>query len=314
MPAMTDSRRTDRAIDVAWRAARDPAANVKALLRGAEIFTGQALLDESDALIARARRLLEGSAVESGGFLERLSAVNRTLREDQNGKRLKEHGTARQRLDSGDDFVLLEKPSSRTLVVVLATMFEDFWISLPVLQCYLATYGCSVLYLRDASNRMYLHGVAGAGPDFAALETAVRRAAEERDIGDVRILGFSSGGYAGLLLASRIGASAYLGFSIRTDFDPNSPLPLDRLATRVGSADDTPDLLLDLKAVTLETRSPRRGVLYYGEAAVIDAAHAEHMRDVPGFILKPLKAGLHNSVMTLLARNEFARVLKTFLS
>ena len=192
-------------------------------------------------------------------------------------------------------------------------MFEDFWISLPILHCYLAAHDCSVLYLRDASNRMYLHGVASTGPDFAALEAAVRRSAEERGIGDIRIMGFSSGGYAGLLLASLIGASAYLGFSIRTDLDPKSALPLDRLATRIGSADDTPDLLQDLKGVVLQTKAPRRGVLYYGEAAVIDAAHAQHMRDVPGFILKPLKGGLHNSVMTLLARNEFARVLKTFL-
>jgi hypothetical protein len=300
-------------VETAVTLARDPRATPKQLLHAAEVLTAYADVDASDALIVRAQRVLAGSKVESGGFLERLSAVNRTLRDARIPKRVREIGPVAEELASEKGMVLVERPGARRLVVVLATMFNDFWVSLPVLHCFLSEHDCAILYLRDRSNRMYLYGVDGHGPDFTAIQTAVLDVARAGGYQDVQVLGFSSGGYAGLLLASRIGAQGYLGFSIRTDMSPGSALPLDRLATRIGDAPDRQDLLMDLKAVVTGNAAPKMAVIYYGEKAIIDAAHAEHMRGVPGVIVKQVKGGLHNSVMSLLAANEFSRVLKLFL-
>jgi hypothetical protein len=302
-----------RDLETAVTLARDARATPKQLLHAAEVLTAYADIDASDALIARAQRLLAGSKVESGGFLERLSAVNRTLRGAEIPKRVRAIGPVAADLASDKGLVLVERPGARRLVVVLATMFNDFWVSLPVLHCFLSEHDCAILYLRDHRNRMYLYGVNGFGPDFAALEAAVLDVARAGGYEEVQVLGFSSGGYAGLLLASRIGAQGYLGFSIRSDMSPGSTLPLDRLAMRIGDAPDRQDLLMDLKAVLTESRAPRMSVIYYGEKAVIDAAHAEHLRGAPGVIVKQVKGGLHNSVMSLLAANEFSRVLKLFL-
>ncbi len=310
---MAATPKLPRDFETAVALAGDPRATPKQLLHAAEVRTAYADLDGSDALIARAQRMLAHSKVDSGGFLERLSAVNRTLRAAQIPKRVREIGPIAEELASDKGMVLFEKPGARRLVVVLATMFNDFWVSLPVLHCFLAEHNCAILYLRDHGNRMYLYGVNGFGPDFAAIETAVLDVVRTGGYRDVQVLGFSSGGYAGLLLASRIGAQGYLGFSIRTDMAPDSALPLDRLAMRIGDAPDRQDLLMDLKVRVSESGSPKMSVIYYGEKAVIDAAHAEHMRGVPGVIVKQVKGGLHNSVMSLLAANEFSRVLKLFL-
>jgi acetyl esterase/lipase len=123
-------------------------------------------------------------------------------------------------------------------------------------------------------------------------------------------MGFSSGGYAALLAAATLRAQGVLGFSISTDFSRDATLP-DSLAAARASVPDGP--FLDLKPLLVSARSPRLGVLYYGEESLGDATHARRLADLPNFVVKEVRGARHNTVMTLLAEGKFQSIVRRFL-
>jgi predicted dienelactone hydrolase len=124
-------------------------------------------------------------------------------------------------------------------------------------------------------------------------------------------MGFSSGGYAALLAAAKVRAVGYLGFSVSTDFGLDAASPADSLAAARNSVPD--DLFADLRTMLGASASPERGILYYGEESIGDAAQARRMADLPNFVVEEVPGARHNTVMALLAEGRFQQVVSRFL-
>lgn len=290
-------------------AERDP----HAMLAAAEFLVACGRFEEAEIGLQRSEALLQRQRV---GFssLESLRSVNRRLNGAGVTAKIRRLGDTGARLfAASEEAILCAVPRSRKLLVVFASMYGDFWISLPVLHCLLPSESTTVLYLKDPANMMFLCGLKHFGPGFDALCAGIRAVAAERAIDDIRVMGFSSGGFGGLLAATRVGASAYLGLSVRTDLDPRSALANDRYASRDGLRAAAPDLMVDLKPVLEKSAFPRLGVLYYGARNRIDAAHARHLEGVRNFKVNGLPDARHNTVMSLLAEGRFDAVIRKFV-
>lgn len=305
---------------LAWsrHAAVTPAASLREKLTAAEFLVTYGLYDEADAAIdavharMRARGVAGGS--QTAKLMERLAAVSRKFREANLAPKLRKLGNlGPQLLDAKQEALLSTAKGSRTLLVVFSTMYSDFWVSYPVLHCLLPTETVSVLYLKDPREMMYLCGLTTYGQTFAAMIEGIRSVARDLEISDIRIVAFSSGGYAALLAASMLGANGYLGLSIRTDLSPSSPLPTDRYVMREDFRRAAEAYLLDLKPILVERATPKRGVLYYGKLAKIDAEHARHLADLPNFVIKEVPGTWHNTVISLLADGTFEGIVRNFL-
>jgi hypothetical protein len=313
--------RTKRdAATLAWaiEAARTPAASIYDKLSAMEFLVAYGLSSEADDAMKAARVRMRAGGVAGGPsvtrLMGRLAAISRRFREERLESRLRRLGGLGARLlDGNEEAVLSAAKGARTLLVVFGTMNNDFWVSYPVLHCLLPTETVSVLYLKDPRGLMYLRGLQAYGDSFESLCAGIGSVARDLSITDIRVTAFSSGGYGALLLASRLGARAFLGFSIRTDLSPASPLPMDRYVTREKLRQAVGDRMVDLEPVLRERAVPGLGVLYYGDGTEIDAAHARHLAGLSNFIVKQVPDTRHNTVMTLLTDGSFERALRRFL-
>jgi len=301
---------------LAWsiQVASAPGASMFDKLSAAEFLVAYGMTDEADAAIHATNVLMRQSGVSTAKLMNQLSTISRRFRDARINVKLKKLGQLGTRLlAEEEESVLSVAKGSRKLLVVFSSMNGDFWVSYPVLHCLLPTESTSILYLKDPREMMYLCGLQSFGPTFDSLSAGIRTVARNLGVSDVRVMGFSSGGYPGLLVASNIDASAYLGFSIRTDLSPGSPLPTDRYVVRENLRSAAGALLFDLKPVLQKKTAPKLGVLYYGKMTELDAAHAKHLADLPNFVVKELPETRHNTIMTLLADGRFGGIVRKFL-
>jgi len=315
---MALAKRNAETLARALRMALAPSGTLRDKLSAAELHVAYALADQADRAIEAARASMQAQGVSAAApaarLVERLDTINRRFREERLPAKVKALGTFGTRLlDNNAEVVLSVAPGARTLLVVFSTMHNNFWVSCPVLHCLLPTASISVLYLKDPREMMYLCGLKTYGPAFAALADGIRSVARELAVQDIRVAAFSSGGYAALLMASLLDADGYLGFSVRTDLSPGSPLPTDRYVMRRALREAAAAHLIDLKPVLRERASPKRGILYYGNLARIDVAHATHLADLPAFTVKEVPNTWHNTIVTLLADGTFEGILRRFL-
>jgi len=284
------------------------------MLAAAERLVAHGRFEEARIGLIRSASLLRRRGIRFAS-MEALEQVNRRLHKAGVARRLAELGEIGRRLASvSEEAVLVPALRSRRLLVVFGSMFGDYWLSYPVLHCLLPLESTTVLYLRDPSNMMFLNGLSFFGGGFDALCEGVRALAAEHALDDIRVMAFSSGGFGGLLFASRMRASGYLGLSIRTDLDPQSGLPNDRYVARSDLLAAAGDLMMDLKPLLQRPEHSCRGILYYGARSEIDMAHALHLEGVPGFTINGMPDSLHNTVMNLVAEGKFDGMVRKFLS
>jgi len=282
-----------------------------------KVWATQALVafgmaDEADALIGNVLVALEQEGRPVPKIIGRLVAINAHFRRAGIDLEVKQLGDlGRLLLSSSQEAVLWQSGKSDRLLVVFNTMQGDFWVSNPVLHCILRKNSTNILYLKDPRELLFLGGLRSFGKDFAALLSGVASIAADLAVSDIRVMGFSSAGYAGLLAASRLHAAAYLGFSVPTVLSPRSPVPGRLFAAGEDGAAE--NLRVDLKPFLRDRAAPRAGVLYYGENNAEDAAQAEHLADLANFIVKEVPGAGHNTVMALLADGEFAGTVRSFL-
>jgi hypothetical protein len=304
---------------LAWSMAvgDNPVASIADKQLAAQFLVAYGASEEADRALAAMRRAMQASGGGSPAavrVMERLASVNTRFRRQHLGAashRLGDLGKAL--LDAKREAVLVPAKGSRTLLVVFSTMYSDFWLSYPVLHCLLPTDTTSILYLKDPREMIYLRGLVTYGSTFRHLCAGVRRTAEELSIDDIRVMAFSSGGYPALLLATLVGASAYLGFSIRTDLSPTSPFPNHRYVERGFMKEAFDEMMFDLKPVLAEREAPKLGILYHGSEMEIDALHAKHLADLPNFMVKEVPATRHNTILSLLAQDKFEAIVRRFL-
>lgn len=169
--------------------------------------------------------------------------------------------------------------------------------------------GLHVVYLRDASGEMFLHGIPALGSDRPSSVSALKAIATER-LGVDRTLcyGNSIGGYAALLYGLEMGAAAVLGVNAFTIF------PRDRLEPQVGDpkggiGTKPPDL------PTLYATAPVRPRvrLVYSADNTLDAAAAALMAGVEGLSCQAVPDfGGHDAHVPLIERGGFKALLEGF--
>jgi hypothetical protein len=283
------------------------------ILRATEFLIACGRTEEAGIGLRRSAQMLQVRGMRFSS-LAILQSVNRRLEAARVHQRVVSLGELGARLfSSSEEVVMWTAPRPRTLLVVFGSMYGDVWLSYPVLQCLLPVETTSILYLKDPAAMMFLTGLSSFGPGFDALCAGIRALAAEHGLTDIRVMGYSSGGFGGLLAAAHIEATSYLGLSIRTDLDPQSALPKDRYVERADLRAAAGSLMIDLKPV-LERAHPQRGILYYGAKSRIDEAHARHLAGVPDFTIQRMADSHHNTVIHLIAEGRFDGVIRRFLS
>jgi len=282
-------------------------------LRAAEFLVACGRTEEASVGLRRAIKLLNTRGIRFASTAV-LQAACRRLETARVHQKVAAMGELAVRLFAHDEeAVLCPAPRSRVLLVVFGSMYGDFWLSYPVLHALLPSETTTILYLKDPAAMMFLTGLPSFGAGFEALCAGIRQLAADNEISDIRAMGYSSGGFGGLLAAAHVGATSYLGLSIRTDLDPQSALPKDRYVDRPDLLSAARSLMVDLRPL-VEQGHPHRGVLYYGARSRIDEAHARHFAGVPNFTIQRLADSHHNTVMHLIAEGKFDGVIRRFLS
>lgn len=312
-PKFTPPRLSDR-LSSSLRTVRSEIENdPTAMLRATGFLMACGRTEDAGIGLQRAARLLAARGMQFSSLVT-LQSANRRLAAARVHQAVAGMGDLGVRLfTDSEEAVLCPAQNARVLLVVFGSMHGDFWLSYPALHALLPRETTTILYLKDPATMMFLAGLSCFGDGFDALCDGIRALAAERGLADIRVMGYSSGGFGGLLAAARLHATGYLGMSIRTDLDPQSALPKDRYVDRADLRAAAGSLLTDLKPV-LARGYPRRGILYYGAKSRIDEAHARHLAGVPDFAIQRMPDAHHNTVMHLIAEGKFDGVLRRFLS
>ena len=199
--------------------------------------------------------------------------------------------------------------NSRKLLVIFATIFNNFYISHLALHAMLKDIGCHLLILKDSSLANYQRGVAEFASDPAGIADKIQATARQLGAEKIYLSGFSSSGYPALWTSLVIPCDGYLGFSQATDLSLTSSLPLYWFFNEAVRARLDPRWLEDLR-VRLEDADPAvPRVLYYGADWAKDVAHAEHLAGLSTIRLERLEGVGHGTVQHLLSEG---RLIETF--
>lgn len=171
------------------------------------------------------------------------------------------------------------KSKKSEIVVVFLTAFNNFYLSNLVLSLMLLEAGYSVLLLKSPRNSQFLNGIPGFGPDWARSARGLQGFLAEKGC-DYRIMGFSSGGYAGLLATLSISAPVFVGFSVCSDLRPDSPLSPQLLFNEQVRGNTPPALHRNLAQEALTHKGYMR--ILVGALDGNDMQHAAALREAPG--------------------------------
>jgi hypothetical protein len=298
-------------LSTAIATATDPNATREQLSTAADSLLKWGALDEADAAIARLERLPGGMRVAGSmkaasrqlrrsGILSDFSAVGSTETAPLN----RPHEAILARGDADAD----------KLIVAFTGADRKFWLSLHVLYHFLKRFGAHVLYLHDHSGAMFMNGLLTVAPGYPAMVDLIRDRVRDLGVRQTYVMAFSAGGYVGLRAAADIRADGYLGFGIRTDMSPATPLPMSKYVRGVIDRSTDKTMLVNLRPYLERVAYPRSIRLISAEGAKHDVAHAENLRGLDRLTIAYLKDYDHHNVMPgLIARGLLERVLSQFL-
>lgn len=196
------------------------------------------------------------------------------------------------------------------MLVVFTTMFNNFYLSNPVLYALISHFGVSLLLLKDATRFNYLNGVDGFGKNLRAVAEQIVCLAGAEKIEEIYITGFSSGGYASLLCSSFVSCNGYLGFSITSDLSKNSLLKPGKYFTKDVSSKISDEWLMDLGSY-LNDNVIRR--IYYGINSPQDKSHALNLCNVPNLSTTCITDCGHLSIASLMEKNMLSNIFEQTL-
>ncbi|MEH6496956.1 MAG: hypothetical protein V7740_14515 [Pseudomonas marincola] len=206
----------------------------------------------------------------------------------------------------GFDTLFFEGGSN--LIIVFATMYNNFGVSFPVLHSMLLGQGHSILYIKNPDVGMYCSGSPKLGNSIDEMGHALDKFVLDRKFISVSVFGFSSGGYAALFCAATIGADVFIGFGIRTDWSRGSELLFSQGRAAPNDTDYLSNTLVNMRNYRPVDRI-KKGILYYGDRDGSDVSHAENMRGKGNFELIPVKNAQHNVITYLVSIGKFEKTL-----
>lgn len=242
-------------------------------------------------------------------YVDMLERCYRNVRRHYQLENLPE--SQRQGFYKRDGFIFVEKRSaSPKLLVIFATMFNNFHFSHAAMVAMLGKLDCSLLILKDSTLFNYHKGVARFADSLPEIGPAITRLAQRHGIEQIYITGFSSCGYAALYTSLNSLCHGYLGFSQPTDMRAESPLdpPLYFTPDVRDAVDQT--YLIDLKEPLRAAGSAVPRTFVYGERNECDSMHALHIADLPGLEVIALPDTSHSTVEYL---NQDDRLVELFV-
>jgi hypothetical protein len=162
------------------------------------------------------------------------------------------------------------------------------------MDCLLAQWGVSRLFLKDVSPWMYFKGVKGLSEDLHTLPAALDNLIAAFGCTGKILTGFSSGGYASLFCALQLKDAAYVGFSTYTNIERSSNLPMVKMFETIRHELPVSDFQ-DLRKLAVEEPLTRPFYFYFGERDATDRAHAIHMDGLKNIKISKL-ADVHHDV------------------
>lgn len=215
----------------------------------------------------------------------------------------------------GDSFSLNPRDHKHT-VIIFTDLFGKFWLTPPVLAAWLHPFKCRIVFLRCSWNTMFL----SADNDILSWSQSLQHSVEAiagEDQRALKIMGFSNGGFASFAAASRISASRHLGFSIRSNLDPESPHRHDGpymedfrpMLRELGLHADW-----DIRALVAKHGNLTRSRIVAPMHNPIDQDHAANVMGVPGIEVDWLDTPTHNTVKESILLGKFEGYLQELLS
>ncbi len=198
---------------------------------------------------------------------------------------------------------VVRREGANTVMLVFCGAKNQVGMPLPMLHRWLSRTGVSLIYLRDRSERAYLGGVRGAGPDLASTITGLK--ALIQDLGARRVVcyGNSIGGYGALRYGAELGADAVLSMAgivnLQTRF--NTGLHYEDSARKMEAT--FPGQQLDNREVYLSSGARPSTLMVYGEHNWDDRIHAEHMAGIEGVALMQIDDSKNHNVAAELIRS-----------
>jgi pimeloyl-ACP methyl ester carboxylesterase len=266
-------------------------------------------LPEASEMIARLRRQLSNIAVQE--YLDQIENRFRAIAALRHRDGIMADRQLMHRLYHPDEPVFVRNPSGNaSLMLALATKFNNFQVSNAVFAAVLLELGYSVLILKDCTDFGYLKGVAGLGTDPEALAKWVEGFMARQGFDQLHIAGFSSSGFAALLISALPPCEGCICFSPLTDLGPGSGLPQPGYLTQALRQQIDGRFLCNL-ATRFETErqiTPR--TIVFGDQSAADGRHARNLKDLPGIRLVEVENCGHQTPGTLLERGQLLDVLR----
>lgn len=191
------------------------------------------------------------------------------------------------------------KPSK--LVVLFTTSYNNFQISNIAAVALLRQLGVSFLVLKDSSVFMYMRGIPGLAAGHCVAISKLQEMIAKEGFTTVGISGFSSSGFASLYYAAHLGSARYLGFSVRSDISPGSPLKLGKLFRQDLRHLIPAEIQINLSDLLLRREQPLSARLFHGDSDELDCAHALNLSKIPGVAIQEIPGCAHNTVGRLLS-------------
>lgn len=198
-------------------------------------------------------------------------------------------------------------------LVLFTTMYNSFYFSNLVMLALLRELGVSLLFLKDTSRFNYLKGIPGFTNNFSTSTASIAEFLKDKGVQDIFIAGYSSSGFASLLMSSKIQNRGYLGFSIRSDYSDETTLPLDKLMTREILSMLDQEVRVDMAKILTEKEDGIQRKVIYGLDSEIDVAHARHLASVPGMHLSEIENCGHLTPAPLLVNNQLLEEFKSLI-
>lgn len=209
-------------------------------------------------------------------------------------------------------------PTADATVLVFNGLQRPEWFSFATMRACFHPLGAHMIYLRDAHNLLFSHGISQLGPD---LKTTLAKLREQIDaLGSSRLLciGNSAGGYGAILYGCELNAASAMAFATPTtiaenaeEFDHREPLVHGVLRSRVPPSKRP---ALDLLPRLESRQPPLRVALHFGERHREDSMHARRVGHVPGVSLHPVPGLTEHGTFPALRRSgQIDALLEAFV-
>jgi hypothetical protein len=190
------------------------------------------------------------------------------------------------------------------LLVIFDTIYNAFGVSNLVLYAILKAKGYNFLLLKDPSLSCYMQGIKNWGNDLHSVARQITAFAQHYGHQSVRIMGYSSGGYASCYVSTIMNCERFLGFSIISDLSPESVLPINGVFSPEIRKYLHTDEFINLRHSLVRSDDVKRRIVC-GALWQDDVLHVENLRGLPNVEIDIMDQTFHDTPLTSIQLGKF---------